>query len=72
MSDSKVDRRRFLKSGAVLAGLLPPEGALWLNRIEPFGFMIVLVLLMSGVLWRVLEPFMFFFIDFFWSLAGLG
>jgi Zn-dependent protease len=61
-----------LDGGRVLAGLLPPEGALWLNRVEPFGFMIVILLLMSGLLWTMLEPFMFFFIDFFWSVAGLG
>lgn len=61
-----------LDGGRVLAGLLPPQGAQLLNRIEPFGFMLVLVLMMTGILWSLLEPFMFFFIDLYWSIAGLG
>jgi Zn-dependent protease len=61
-----------LDGGRVLAGLLPPEGARVLHRIEPFGFMIVIALMVTGILWRLIEPFMLFFIDFFWSLARLG
>ena len=61
-----------LDGGRVLAGLLPPQQAHLLHRIEPFGFMIVVVLMVSGVLWTLLEPFLFFFIDFFWSVAGFG
>jgi Zn-dependent protease len=60
-----------LDGGRVLAGLLPPEGAQVLHRIEPFGFMIVLALMVTGVLWTLIEPFLLFFNDFFWSLAGL-
>ena len=61
-----------LDGGRVLAGLLPPQQAHLLHRIEPFGFMIVVLLMVSGVLWSLLEPFLFFFIDFFWSVAGFG
>ncbi len=61
-----------LDGGRVLAGLLPPDAAMWLQRIEPFGFLIVVALMFTGILWRLLEPFLFFFNDFFWSLAGLG
>ena len=61
-----------LDGGRVLAGLLPPQQAHLLHRIEPFGFMIVVLLMVSGVLWTLLEPFLFFFIDFFWSVAGFG
>jgi len=61
-----------LDGGRVLAGLLPPQQAHFLHRIEPFGFMIVVLLMVSGVLWTLLEPFLFFFIDFFWSVAGFG
>ena len=61
-----------LDGGRVLAGLLPPGGAMLLHRIEPFGFLIVVVLMFTGILWRLLEPFIFFFNDFFWSLAGFG
>ena len=61
-----------LDGGRVLAGLLPPDAAIWLQRIEPFGFLIVVVLMFTGILWSLLEPFLFFFNDFFWSLAGFG
>jgi Zn-dependent protease len=61
-----------LDGGRVLAGLLPPHGARVVSQVEPYGFMIVILLMVTGVLWTVLQPFMFFFIDLFWSLAGLG
>ena len=61
-----------LDGGRVLAGLLPPSGAMWLHRIEPFGLIIVLVLMFTGILWGLLEPFLFFFNDFFWSIAGFA
>lgn len=59
-----------LDGGRVLAGLLPANGAAVLDRIEPFGFLIVIALMITGVLWTILEPFMLFFIDFYWGLAG--
>ena len=61
-----------LDGGRVLEGLLPPAQAQILHRIEPFGFMIIVILMMSGILWSLLEPFLLFFIDFFWSVAGFG
>jgi hypothetical protein len=61
-----------LDGGRVLAGLLPPQGAMLLDRIEPFGFMIVVLLMVTRVLWVVIEPFVLFFVDFFWAIAGFG
>ena len=62
-----------LDGGRVLSGLLPPAGSAVLDRIEPFGIIIVLVLMLPqvGVLWRVIEPFVRFFLDFFLAAAGL-
>ena len=48
-----------LDGGRVLTGLLPMRQALWLSRIEPYGFFIVLALVLAGVvgsLW--LRPLM--------------
>jgi Zn-dependent protease len=61
-----------LDGGRVLSGLLPPRGSDVLDRIEPFGFMIVLLLMLGPVpvLWYVMEPFIRFFLDFFFSAAG--
>jgi Zn-dependent protease len=63
-----------LDGGRVLAGLLPKGGSDFLARIEPFGFIIVLLLVMGPIplLWNVMEPFLRFFIDFFFSAAGLS
>lgn len=60
-----------LDGGRVLSGLLPPPASRLVDQIEPFGFVIVIVLMITGVLWTLLEPFMLFFNDFFWSVAGL-
>jgi Zn-dependent protease len=61
-----------LDGGRVLAGLLPRSGSNLLDRIEPYGIIIVIVLMLPqvGVLWQVIEPFVRFFLDFFDSIAG--
>lgn len=61
-----------LDGGRVLSGLLPAGGANLLDRVEPFGFMIVVLLMVTGVLWTIMEPFRFFFLDFYFSIAGLA
>ena len=61
-----------LDGGRVLAGLLPPRASAVLDRIEPFGFFIVLALLYTGVLWTVLNPPRLFFMDLFHAVAGLS
>lgn len=61
-----------LDGGRVLTGLLPPQGASVMERIEPFGLFIVVALLFTGVLWRIMEPFIFFFIDIFSPIAGFA
>jgi Zn-dependent protease len=62
-----------LDGGRVLAGLLPAPASDFLARIEPFGFIILLLLVLGPwpVLGNVLEPFLRFFIDFFYAAAGL-
>jgi Zn-dependent protease len=62
-----------LDGSKVLAGLLPPRGAEVIHRIEPFGFIIVLLLMLPPIalLGNLMEPFLRFFIDFFFSAAGL-
>lgn len=59
-----------LDGGRVLAGLVPPKAARVLDQIEPFGILIVLVLLFT-VLWDVIEPVLLAFNDFFVRIAGL-
>ena len=47
-----------LDGSRVLTGLLPPEGARVMYRIEPYGLFIVALLLMTGVLTALLGPVM--------------
>ena len=58
-----------LDGSKVLAGLLPPRGAAVIHRIEPFGLIIVLLLMLPpiAILWTVMEPIMRFFMDFFFG-----
>jgi Zn-dependent protease len=49
-----------LDGGRVLAGLLPAPVACWLERVEPFGLIIVLVLLITGGLGWLMLPVVFF------------
>ena len=63
-----------LDGGRVLSGLLPRAGSNLLDRIEPFGLIIVLVLLVGPgqILGRLVGPFLDFFIRFFSRAAGLA
>jgi Zn-dependent protease len=45
-----------LDGGRVATGLLPQTSALALARLEPYGMLIIMALLMSGVLDRLLHP----------------
>jgi Zn-dependent protease len=45
-----------LDGGRVLVGLLPESLSRKVARIEPFGFIILIVLLMTGALDRIIDP----------------
>ncbi len=48
-----------LDGGRVVSNILPPKVAYHYDRIEPFGFMILLILLVTGILGGVLGPLIF-------------
>jgi Zn-dependent protease len=50
-----------LDGGKILAGLLPLQGARWIYSFERYGFVVVILLLMTGVLQSVLLPMVMFF-----------
>ncbi len=54
-----------LDGSKVLMGFLPPPMAYKFRAIEPYGFFILLFLLMSGTLWQVLSPPLTFFLQLF-------
>ncbi|OGI47243.1 MAG: peptidase [Candidatus Muproteobacteria bacterium RIFCSPHIGHO2_01_FULL_65_16] len=45
-----------LDGGRVAVGLLPGPWGWRLSRLEPFGFFIILALMITGLLWVVIEP----------------
>ncbi len=59
-----------LDGGRVASGLLPHEAAAVFDRIEPFGLMIVIALLATGVLWTIVGPAIDFVTGLFFRLAG--
>jgi Zn-dependent protease len=63
-----------LDGGRVLSGLLPRAGSNLLDRIEPFGFIIVVVLMVVPpyILGRIIEPFYAYFLRLLSRAAGLA
>lgn len=61
-----------LDGGRVASGLLPPRMSDRLDAIEPYGIIIVLVLLFVGVLWRVLEPAIYGLATLVYVVTGVG
>jgi len=59
-----------LDGGRVVSGLLPPRMSASFDRIEPFGFMIVIAMLATGVLWNVVGPIVSYVLSLFLGLAG--
>lgn len=54
-----------LDGGRVLVGLLPSKQAISFSKIEPFGFIIVLVLIYTGIANLFIMPFIRFFLTIF-------
>jgi Zn-dependent protease len=59
-----------LDGGRVVSGLLPPRASMSFDRIEPFGFMIVIALIMTGVLWKIIGPIINAILGFYLGLLG--
>jgi len=54
-----------LDGGRVLTGLLPTRQAVSFSKIEPFGFIIVIVLIYTGIAGKVIMPLINFFLKIF-------
>lgn len=61
-----------LDGSRVVSGLLPPKLEWRYNQIEPYGLIIVLVLLVTGVLFGALSPIISFFAMPLFALAGVN
>lgn len=60
-----------LDGGRVVTSLLPGKLAWYFSRIEPFGFIILVVLIFTGVLSSIIAPFVFSIIRSITVLFGL-
>jgi len=49
-----------LDGGRIVVSLLPNRMAYQYSRIEPYGILILILLMLTGMLWFLLEPFLFF------------
>lgn len=49
-----------LDGGRIVRGLLPPQAGMAFDKIEPYGFMILLVLMVGGGLSFFVRPFLMF------------
>ncbi len=54
-----------LDGGRVLTGILPSKHAYSFSKIEPFGFIIVLILIYTGIANLIIMPFIRFFLALF-------
>jgi len=61
-----------LDGGRVLAGILPGPWAYKLSRVEPYGLMIIVVLMVTGMLGKILGPPLRYFEGLLFSLAGVS
>lgn len=60
-----------LDGGRVVAGILPPPTAISFLRIEPYGMVIIVLLLVSGILGRIMWPLVIYFTRLISALFGL-
>jgi Zn-dependent protease len=58
--------------GRIATSLLPPRLGDTLGRVEPFGIPILLVLLLTGILWRLINPFISGILLLIQKLVGIG
>jgi len=61
-----------LDGGRVLTGLLPGPWAYKFSRIEPYGFFILIGLLVTGILGLILWPLISFFMSMMVPVSGLS
>lgn len=61
-----------LDGGRVAVGLLPGRLGWQLSRLEPYGFFILIGLMLSGLLWAVIDPVRRLVTQGVFLLVGLG
>jgi len=60
-----------LDGGRVVAGILPTNLAIPFMQLERFGMVIILLLLVSGILGKIIWPFVLYFVNIIGFIFGL-
>ena len=60
-----------LDGGKVLCNLLPPRLGWELNRLEPYGLLVLVLLMTTGLLGKILFPLVYLFLNWLTPLAGV-
>ncbi len=61
-----------LDGSQILSGLLPPHMAMRYGMIAPFGFIIIFLLLLTGLLWGIILPIVEFLYNLLFLWVGKG
>jgi Zn-dependent protease len=59
-----------LDGGGILLGILPRRASMALDRLRPYGFLVLVLLMVTGVTGRILLPVMFHSIVFLQRFVG--
>lgn len=60
-----------LDGSRIVTSFLSPKAGYYYNRVEPYGFYILLALLFTGILFKVLWPIIGFFLQLLSAMFGL-
>ena len=60
-----------LDGGRIMAGLLPTSLAVKYNKIEPYGFFIIIALMLTGLLSTIIFPAISFILMTLATISGL-
>ncbi len=60
-----------LDGGRIMSGLLSPRAAMQFSKIEPYGFFIIIALMLTGILSYIIFPVIAVFLKVLSSISGL-
>lgn len=60
-----------LDGSRIITSILSPRAAYQYSLIEPYGFFILVLLMLSGLLSSIMSPFIYFFINLISNIIGL-
>lgn len=60
-----------LDGSRIITSILSPRAAYQYSLIEPYGFFILILLMLSGVLSSIMTPFIYFFVNLISRVLGL-